>query len=68
FEGLDVKGRAQAVELGHEIYTVEGGIENPAWKPVLDIATENYLAALEAKGLPARKVYARAQELSSTCK
>ncbi|WP_417222662.1 TRAP transporter substrate-binding protein [Amphritea sp.] len=67
FDDLDLKGRIQAVELGHEIYTVEGGSENPAWKPVLDAATENYLADLEAKGLPARQVYARAQALSASC-
>ncbi|BBB25787.1 TRAP transporter substrate-binding protein [Amphritea japonica] len=68
FDTVDVKGRAQAVSKEHEIYTVEGGIENPAWKPVLAKATEGYLAELEAKGLPARKVYARAQELAATCK
>ncbi|MEH6576896.1 MAG: TRAP transporter substrate-binding protein [Amphritea sp.] len=66
-EGLDAKGRAQAVELGHKIHTVEGGSENPAWKPVLDQASEDYLAELEGRGLPARKVYARAQELASVC-
>ncbi|SIS70011.1 TRAP transporter substrate-binding protein [Neptunomonas antarctica] len=67
FDAQDIQGRAQAVSKGHEIYTVEGGINNPAWKPVLDKASEEYLAELEAKGLPARKVYARAQELAATC-
>lgn len=67
FAGLDVKGRAQAVKQGDEIYTVDGGINNPEWKPVLDKATHDYLAELEAKGMPARKVYARAQELAKTC-
>lgn len=68
FDDADVKGRAQAVEKGHQIYTVEGGIENPAWKPVLAKASEDYLNELETKGLPAKKVYARAQELAATCK
>ncbi|WP_428036822.1 TRAP transporter substrate-binding protein [Amphritea sp.] len=68
FDDLDFKGRAQAVEMGHEIYTVEGGIKNPAWKPVMDKAIEEYLSEVEAKGLPARKVYARANELAATCK
>lgn len=68
FEKLDAKGRAQAVEQGHEIYAVEGGINNPAWKPILDKATDEYLAELEAEGLPARKVFARAHELALTCK
>lgn len=68
FDKIDVIGREQAVKKGHNIYTVEGGINNPAWKPVLDQASEEYLAELEDKGLPARKVYARAQELALTCK
>ncbi len=67
FADLDQKGREQAVALGHEIYTVEGGIDNPAWKPVLDKASEEYLAELEAKGLPANEVYLRAQELAISC-
>lgn len=67
FDDLDVKGRAQAIENGDKIYTVEGGINNPDWKPVIDQAVEDYLSELEAKGLPARKVYARANELAATC-
>jgi TRAP-type C4-dicarboxylate transport system substrate-binding protein len=68
FDALDVKGRAAAVEAGHEIITIEGGGDNPAWKPVLSEATESYLTQLEGKGLAARKVYARALELSEICK
>ncbi len=67
FDGIDARGRAQAVERGHEFVEIEGGINNPDWKPVLDKVTEEYLAELEAKGMPARKVYARALELSSSC-
>ncbi|QUN06246.1 TRAP transporter substrate-binding protein [Shewanella yunxiaonensis] len=67
FDELDKKGRAQAVALGQEIVEVKEGINNPAWKPVLDKVTEEYLSELEAKHLPARKVYARAKELSQTC-
>ncbi len=67
FDDQDKKGRAQALEQGHSIYTVEDGINNPAWKPVLDQASEEYLAELEDKGLPARKVYARAQQLAQSC-
>lgn len=47
--------------------TIEGGAENPAWKPVLDATTEQYLQDLENKGMPARKVYQRAVELSDQC-
>ncbi len=64
FDELDVKGRAQAVEAGHEIVQVD----QVDWKPALDTATENYLASLEKKGLPAREVHAKALELSASCK
>lgn len=67
YDNSDDTGRQQALDQGQTIYTVEGGANNPDWKPVLDQATESYLADLESKGLPARKVYARAQELSSQC-
>lgn len=68
FDALDAKGLEQAKEAGHTFLTVEDGVDNPAWKPVLDKATETYLADLESRGLPARKVYARARELAATCK
>lgn len=68
FDDVDVKGKAQAVELGHTIHVVEGGINNPAWAPVLKTAAANYIASLEKKGLPARKVHARALELAKSCK
>ncbi|MEH6576880.1 MAG: TRAP transporter substrate-binding protein [Amphritea sp.] len=65
YDDLDVKGRAEAVAAGHEIITIDSN--DPAWKPILNKASEGYLAELEARGLPARKVYARALELSKTC-
>lgn len=67
FDDLDVRGRAAAEEAGDTIYTVEGGIENPAWKPLLQGATEAYIADLEGRGLPAQAVYDRAVELAATC-
>jgi TRAP-type transport system periplasmic protein len=67
FDAQDVKGRAQAVKSGDNIVTIEGGENNPAWKPILDKATESYLSELEAKGLPARAVYKRAKELAASC-
>lgn len=67
YDAIDVKGRKQAQEMGHEVYTVEGGIENPEWKPVLTKATEDYLNKLEKKRLPAKTVYSRALELSESC-
>lgn len=67
FDDLDVKGRKQAEEQGHEFYTVEKGASNELWKPILDSATEEYLASLEKKRLPANEVYKRALELSESC-
>ncbi len=67
FDQVDKLGRDQAVQQGHTIITIEGGAKNPAWKPVLDANTEAYLQELEDKGLPARKVYQRATELSGQC-
>ena len=68
FDNADVKGRAQAVEAGHNIVTIEGGVENPEWKPYLDRAREAYLAEIEAKGKPARDVHKRALEVAASCK
>ncbi|GGX69086.1 TRAP transporter substrate-binding protein [Saccharospirillum salsuginis] len=67
FDALDVKGRQQAVDDGHEIIRIEGGTGNPAWTPYIDNAREAYLADLESRGLPAREVYERALELRSQC-
>lgn len=67
FDEADIKGRAQAVKLGHNIVTIKGGVENPQWKPYADRARETYLKEAEAKGKPVRRVYHRALELSSTC-
>jgi TRAP-type C4-dicarboxylate transport system substrate-binding protein len=64
FDNLDVKGRAQAEKMGHKIIQVD----KAHWKPALDAATKNYLAALEKKGLPALEVHAKALELASSCK
>ncbi|WP_029009675.1 TRAP transporter substrate-binding protein [Azospirillum halopraeferens] len=68
FDDLDTEGRAAAVKAGHQIVTIEGGAKNPAWQPVVERATEAYLAEVEGQGLPARKVYARALELAQTCR
>ncbi|KEA64148.1 TRAP transporter solute receptor, unknown substrate 3 [Marinobacterium lacunae] len=67
FDALDKAGREDALAAGQTIVTIEGGAQNPAWKPVLDEATESYIQELEDKGLPARKVYARTLELSDQC-
>jgi TRAP-type C4-dicarboxylate transport system substrate-binding protein len=67
FDQLDVIGRQQAVDAGHEIIQINGGTGNPAWTPYIDRARETYLSDLEGRGLPAREVYERALELRSQC-
>ena len=68
FDNADVKGRAQAVKAGHNIVTIEGGVENPQWQPYLERAKEAYLSEVEAKGKPARKVHERALEIAQICR
>lgn len=68
FDKIDESGRSAAVKSGHDIVTIPQGTEDPAWKPVVERATEAYLSELEGQGLPARKVYSRARELSQSCK
>ncbi len=60
----DRLGLAQAKEQGHTIYTVEGGVNNPAWKGILDQATERYLSQ---SGASARSIYERIPQLSENC-
>jgi TRAP-type C4-dicarboxylate transport system substrate-binding protein len=67
FDELDKKGREQAVKEGHTIHVVEGGIENPEWKPVVDQMIAGYLADFAKKGLPVQAVYQRAEALAETC-
>lgn len=67
YDRLDQVGLAQAKELGHQITVIENGTENPAWKPVLDKVSQDYVSTLEEKGLPAEKIYQRAKVLSSDC-
>jgi len=61
----DKVGLAQAKELGHTITTIEGGVENPAWKGVLEQATENYLSQ---NGATARSIYEKIPALSKNCR
>lgn len=66
FDALDRKGLAEAKKMGDNIVTISDDAFSSQWKPVLDEVTQEYLSALEAKGLPANAVYQRAIELAST--
>lgn len=67
FDKVDAMGRKDAVEAGHEIITLDTQAEKAPWQPVLNATVESYLQDLEDDGLPARKVYQRAVELSDQC-
>jgi len=68
FANLDEKGKAEAEKMGDSIVTISDSEMKSDWKPLLDQVTQDYIGDLEAKGLPAQKVYDRALELSgSTC-
>jgi TRAP-type transport system periplasmic protein len=67
YDILDVNGMEQARAAGHEIYTVEGGVNNPAWKPVVDAAVKHYSGELESKGIKVGEIYQRALQLAGDC-
>lgn len=67
FDQLDLVGRQQALDAGHEIIVVEGGVENPSWKPEIDKATDSYIGSLEKKGLPALEIRNRSLQLAQSC-
>ena len=67
YDELDMVGIKQAKEMGHTITVIEGGADNPAWKPTLDQVTTNYISELSGNGLPAEPIYQRAQQLSTAC-
>lgn len=67
FDRLDERGRAQAVEAGDEIITIEGGVNNPVWQAPIVTARKAYLDDLEKRGLPAREVYQSALSLVDGC-
>lgn len=66
FERLDKKGYEEAQKMGDDITIISDTELASQWKPILDSVTQEYLDSLEAKGLPAKDVYKRAMELSST--
>lgn len=67
FDGLDAKGRELAVKNGNTIVTVEEPMSDPAWSPILQKVTDDYLNSLKAKGLPADKVYEAAVAARAQC-
>lgn len=67
YDELDVIGRQQAKDLQHHFTVIEGGVNNPQWKPILDQVTAEYLQQLESKGMPAHAIYDRAKALDESC-
>ncbi|MFY0664226.1 MAG: TRAP transporter substrate-binding protein [Natronospirillum sp.] len=67
FDRLDEAGIRDAQEKGRSIITIDGGVNNPAWRPAIEAAREQYLNDLQGRNLPARAVYERALELRNTC-
>ncbi|WP_221797219.1 TRAP transporter substrate-binding protein [Oceanobacter mangrovi] len=67
YDILDVNGIEQARAAGDEIYTVTGGVNNPAWKPVVDAAVASYSQELSSHGIQVADIYQHAQQLSKSC-
>lgn len=67
FAAEDAAGRAQAEGPDHTIIEIDDPLNDPDWGPPLKKATEAYLDELEARGLPARKVYKQVMKASETC-
>lgn len=67
YDRADTTGRANALARGNQIHTLAPA-ERAAWEAVGAEVTERYLSELEAKGLPARKVYEKAKAHVATCR
>ncbi|MEO1773892.1 MAG: TRAP transporter substrate-binding protein [Pseudomonadota bacterium] len=65
YDGGDVSGRESTLESG-TLHRIEGS-ERAAWEAAAARATEGYLAALEAEGLPGRATYAALQGYVAEC-
>lgn len=67
YDRLDKKGLQQAKDMGHEITVIEGGVQNPEWKPMIDTAVNTYTQSLKEQGINADPIINRAKALSETC-
>lgn len=66
FDAADVSGKAKTLASGKlNALTVE---DRKAWEKAGAEAAEGYLAELEGRGLPARKIYAQAKKFAQECK
>ncbi len=66
YDAADVSGRKKTLESGtvHKLSPENRKV----WEKAGGDAAEGYLAELEAKGLPARKIYAQARQYAQACK
>jgi len=66
FDAADVSGKEKTLASGKlNALTAE---DRTAWEKAGAEAAEGYLAELEGRGLPARKIYAQAQKFAQECK
>lgn len=68
FDDMDVVGRQQAVDAGHTITVIEGGVENAAWKGPIENARTTYLNDVAERNLPAMEVYQQALSIGEQCR
>lgn len=67
YDRADRVGRANALARGNQLHT-PAPAEQAAWAAVGAEVTERTLAALESRGLPARRVYAKIKVLVADCR
>lgn len=67
YDRADRVGRANALARGNQMH-IPAPAERAAWEAIGGTVTEHTLADLENRGLPARRVYARAQALVAECR
>ncbi|MDO5769705.1 MAG: TRAP transporter substrate-binding protein [Psychrobacter sp.] len=68
FDKHDKLALQSAKDLGHEMVDIPDPLNDPVWKGPLEKGTQKYLGDVEALGLDAQGVYAKAKAASAACK
>ena len=66
YDNADVSGKKKTLDSGK--LNALTPADRLAWQKAGAEAAESYLAELEARGLPARKIYAQARQYAQECK